>query len=146
MRPVSSSSLEDDDLRVLAAEFDDRIDLGMEFFDRERDCRDFLHEFRADLLRDPAATGAGHEHASILAINAHLGFHAFQKLEAFLRLFRFVALVVLPKDLVDGRIDDNCLDRSRPDVESNEKLSDVVVRLLRVRDLLHLRPKRQNLN
>ena len=138
--------LEHDNLRVLPPEFDHRIDLGMELFDSKRDCRDFLHEFRADLLCDAAATGAGHEHASILAIDAHLGFHAFQELEAFLRLLGFVALVVLPKDLVGGRIYDNCLDRSRPDVESNEKLGDVVVRLLRVRDLLHLRPKRNNLN
>ena len=44
--------LEDDDLRVLTAEFDHRIHFGMHLLDGERDRRNFLHELRADLLRD----------------------------------------------------------------------------------------------
>ena len=45
----------DDDLRILPAEFDDGIDLGVQFLDGERDGVDFLHELRADHLRDSAA-------------------------------------------------------------------------------------------
>jgi hypothetical protein len=81
-----------------------------------------------------------------LPIDAHLGFHPFQELEALLGLFRFVALVVLPKNLIGGCIHDHGLDSSRSDVESNEKLGDVVVRFVRVRNLLHLWPERMNLN
>jgi hypothetical protein len=61
-------------------------------------------------------------------------------------LLRFVALVILPEHLIGGCIYDDRFDRGRADVESNEKLGDVVVRLLRGRSLLHLRPKRNNLN
>ena len=47
--------LEDDDLRVLSAELDDGIDLGMQLLDGEGDGVDFLDELRADHLGDGAA-------------------------------------------------------------------------------------------
>ena len=72
--------LEDDNLCVLAPQLDYRIDFGMKLFDRKRNCRDFLHEFRTDLFRDSATSRACHEHAGILTIDANLGFHPFQEL------------------------------------------------------------------
>ncbi len=55
-----SSSLfivfEDDDLCILATQLDDRIHLGMELFDGERDRVHFLNKLGADHLGDGAAS------------------------------------------------------------------------------------------
>ena len=58
--------LEDDDLRVLPAELDDGIDLGVQLLDGERDGVDFLDELRADHLGDRAAAGSGDEDARVV--------------------------------------------------------------------------------
>ena len=96
--------LEDDDLRVLATQFDDGIHLGMHLLHGQRNRGDFLHELGADLLGNRAAPGAGHEHAGVVAIDADVGFHAAQKFQRLLRLLGLVALVVLPQDLIRRRI------------------------------------------
>ena len=50
LAPTSDGVLEDDDLGVLSAEFDDRIHLRVQLLDRQRDGIDLLHEFCADQL------------------------------------------------------------------------------------------------
>ena len=81
----------------------------MQFFHCQGHGRDFLHKLRSNLIRDPAASRAGHEHTRVVTINPNLGFHAFQEFERLLRLFRLVALIVLPEHLVRSCIDNNCL-------------------------------------
>ena len=88
--------LEDDNFRVLASQFNDGINLGMHLLHRERNRGDFLHELGANLLGNRATPGAGHEHASVVAINSGVGFHAAQKFQRLLRLLGLVALIVLP--------------------------------------------------
>ena len=83
-RPVSGSVLEDDDLGVLAAELDDRAALGVELLDRQRDGVDFLHELRADALRDAVAAGAGDEHAGAVGRKPRMSVsNALEELEHF---------------------------------------------------------------
>ncbi len=120
--------LENDNFGILPAELDDGIHFGMHLLDRQRNRRDFLHELRADLLGDGAATGAGHEHARIVAIDADLRLHALEKLQRLLRLLGFVALIVLPKDLVGCGIDDHRLHRGRAHVQPDHELAFMVVR------------------
>ena len=50
--------LEDDDLGVLAAQFDHRAALGIELLDGQRDGVHFLHELGADQGSDAAAAAA----------------------------------------------------------------------------------------
>ena len=119
--------LEDDDLGVLPAEFDDRIDFGVQLFDGERNCGYFLHEFCADLVGDRAAAGAGHEHAGVVRVDADFGFHALQEFKGLFRLLGFVALIVLPESLIAGGIDDHRFHRGRADVEPDQKLDCAIV-------------------
>ena len=101
---------EDNDLGVLAAKFDHRIDLRMKLFDGQRNRGNLLHKFRSDLVGDGPTARAGDEHAGVAPVNTHLGFHAFEELEGFFRLLGFMALVVLPQQLVRGSIDEYGLD------------------------------------
>ncbi len=103
--------LEDDDLGVLAAQFDDGIDLRMQLLDGERNRGDFLHELGADLVGDTSAARTGHEHAGVVAVDADFGFNAPQEFERLLRLLGLVALVVLPQDLVGVGFHHGGLDR-----------------------------------
>ena len=75
--------LEDDDLGVLAAQFDDRAALGVELLDRERHGVDFLHELGADQRGNAAATAAGNENAAVAADDADFLFHALEEFENF---------------------------------------------------------------
>src|SRR5215468_9653060 len=68
-----------------------------------------------------------------MAVNAGIGFHTLQELERFFRLLGFVALVVLPQNLIRVRIHYDRLHCCRTHVKSDEKLCIVVVRLLRLR-------------
>src|SRR5215468_7600805 len=68
-----------------------------------------------------------------MAVNAGIGFHTLQELERFFRLLGFVALVVLPQNLIRVRIHYDRLHCCRTHVKSDEKLCIVVVRLLRPR-------------
>ena len=68
----------------------------------------------------------------LCAIDADLGLHALQELQHLLRLLGFVALVVLPEDLVGGGIDHDRFHRGRADVQSDQELGLVIVRLLRI--------------
>jgi hypothetical protein len=45
---------EDDDFGVLTAEFNDRVDFGMQLFYSQGNGSNFLHEFRADLVSNRA--------------------------------------------------------------------------------------------
>ena len=74
-----------------------------------------------------------------MAINPGIGFHALQKLQRLLRLLGFVALVVLPENLVRRGINNDCFYRSRTHVETDEELRYMIVRLLRVLHLLDRR-------
>ena len=130
LRPGLVVILEDDDLRVLPAQLNHRIHFGMQLLHRQRNRRDFLHELRANLLGNPAATGAGHEHARVVPVDADLGLHAAQKFQGLLRLLGLVALVVLPKNLVGRGVHHCRLHRGRANVEAHQKLSVMVVRLL----------------
>ena len=123
--------LEDDDLGVLPAEFDHRIHFGMHLLDGERNRRNFLHEFRADLVGDRSAAGAGHEHARVVAVDADFLFDAAQEFERLLRLLGFVALVVLPENLVGRRVDDGRFYRRRTHIEAHHELRVMIVRPLR---------------
>ena len=122
---------EDDDLGVLAAELDDGLDIGVEFFDGQRDGVDFLNEAPAEARGDRARTGAGHEDAKGVLRNAvEVRFDLFEKLDALFRLLGVVALIVLPEDLIRRRIDDDGLDGGRADVQAhNQALREGVGRL-----------------
>src|SRR5438552_1602464 len=61
---------EDNDLRVLSTQLDDRIHFGMELFHRQRNRRDLLNELAADLLGNAPSPRTGQEHASVVAANA----------------------------------------------------------------------------
>ena len=112
--------LEDDDLGVLAAQLDHRMDFGVELFDRERDGRDFLDELRADQRRQVAAARPCNEHAAGVRSNLQVGLETAEELEGLLRLLRLVALVVRPDHLIRGRIHGNGLDRGRSDVDADK--------------------------
>ena len=59
----------------------------------------------------------------LLAVDADFGFHAPQELQRLFRLLGFVALVVLPQNLVGRGIDHDRLHRGRADIEPNQKLA-----------------------
>ena len=103
----------------------------MHLFYGERNCRDFLHELGADLFGDAAAARAGHEHAGVVAIDPDFFFHAAQKLQSLFRLLGFVALVILPQNLIGRRVNDGSFHCGRADVEPDQKVSVMVVRSLR---------------
>ena len=113
--------LEDDDLRILPAQLDDRVHLGMELLDGERDGVHFLDEFGADHLGDRAAARSSDKDAGVLRADAGFGFHAAQKLETLFRLSCFVALVVLPDGFVRCGIHHDRLDRGGADVQTDQK-------------------------
>ncbi len=121
---------EDDDLRILPAQLNDRVHFGMHLLHRQRNSRHFLHKLRADLLSNAAATGAGHEDARVPAVDADLVLHALQEFERLFRLLGFVPLVVLPEDLVGRGVDHRRFHRRRADVEPDQELRVMVVRLL----------------
>src|SRR5262245_57361417 len=112
--------LEDDDLRVLTTELDDRVHFGVKLLDGERNGGYFLHELPADERREGAATGSGHEDAAVVTLQRQVRFHALKKFERLLRLFRFVSLIVRPDDLIGGIVDRDRLDGRRTDVEANQ--------------------------
>jgi hypothetical protein len=69
-------------------------------------------------------------------IDPHLGFHSLQELERLFGLLGFMTLVVLPQHAIRRRVNDHCLHRSRTYVKPDEELGDVIMRLLRLRNLL----------
>ncbi len=111
--------LEDYDLRILSAQLDDGIDLGVKFFDRQRDSMHLLNKLRTDHLRDGSATGAGDEDACILRRNSSVGFHAAQEFEDLFRLTGLMTLVILPDGLVGRGIDHNRFNGCRTYVQAN---------------------------
>src|SRR5580698_9671389 len=113
---------EDDDLRILATQFDDRIHLRMELLHSERYGVYFLDKFGADHLGDGAATRSSYKDSGVSWSYSSLRFHAAQKLKTLFRLSRFVALIILPDGLIGGGIHHDRLDRGGPDVQTNEKL------------------------
>ena len=122
--------LEDNDLRVLATEFDDRSALGIQLFNRERNGIHFLHELGADVLRKARAARTGDEDAEIFVRSGgEVLLDLLQHLQHFFRLLGFVALVVSPEDLVGFVVHDDDLYGCRADVGSHPKH---VVLLLRI--------------
>ncbi len=111
--------LEDDDLGVLAAEFDDGVDFGVELLDRERNRSDFLHELCADQIGQRAATGAGDEDAAIVRSDADFILHALEEFEQLFRLLGLVALIVLPDHLVGFGLNHDGLNGGRADVHAD---------------------------
>jgi hypothetical protein len=102
----------------------------MHLLDGERNCSDFLHEFRADLVGNRTATRAGHEHARVTGVDADFFFYAPQELQRLFGLLGLVALVVLPKNFVGSRVDDGCFHRRRTHIEPNHELGVMIVRPL----------------
>src|SRR5215472_10154686 len=99
----------------------------MQLLDGQRHRRYFLHELGADLIRNGSAAGTGHEHAGVVLADAGLGLHAPQKFEAFLRLLGLMPLVVLPQDLVAGRIHYDRFHRGGAHIEPHHKFRRVIV-------------------
>ncbi len=91
----------------------------MQLLDRQRDGRDFLHELRADQVGQRAATRAGDEDATVVRSDASFVLHALEELQQLLGLLGFVALVVLPDDLVGFGFDDHGLHRGRADIHAD---------------------------
>ena len=124
--------LEDDDLGVLATQFDDRAAFRVKFLYSERNRVHFLYEFRPNVLADGAASAPRNKYPGFARLDAGLGFHAIQELKALFRLLRVVALVVTPDDLVRGGIYHNGLHRGRADVETDYHVLGI--------DLVHFTP------
>ena len=80
--------LEYDDLGVLAAEFDDRLGIGMQLLDSQRDGVDLLHETSANRRGQRMAAGAGDEDAAVAGRNAGFAFHAQQEITAAFSAWR----------------------------------------------------------
>ncbi len=115
--------LEDDDLGVLAAEFNDGTALGIEALDGERDRVHFLHELGAEVLGHAVATGSGDEHARVLRVETFdFGFETLEELEDLLGLLGIVPMVVLPQDLVGCRVDHHGFNRGGPYVHADEEV------------------------
>ena len=111
--------LEDDDLGILSAQFNDRIHLGVQLFDCERDCGDFLYELGADQVGQRAPTRSGNEDTAVVRSNADFLLHAFEEFQQLLRLLGLVPLVVLPDDLVSFGVDDDRLHRRRANIHAD---------------------------
>src|SRR6266849_6560088 len=109
---------EDDDLGVLAAQLDHRVDFRMHLLDGQRYGGHLLHEFAADHGGDSAASRAGDKYAAILGADARFGFDPAQKLQRLFRLLGLMPLIILPDHLVALTPDHNCLDRRRADVQT----------------------------
>ena len=112
--------LEDDDLGVLAAQLDDRVHLGVQLLDGERDGVDFLDKLRADHLGDGAAARSGDKDAGVVGRHTGVGFHTAQELENLFRLPGFVALIVLPDGLVGRSVNHDRLYCGRADIQTNQ--------------------------
>ncbi len=114
--------LEDDDLRVLTAQLDDRHHLGVLLLDREGDRVDLLDKLRADPATDVRTAGAGHEEASVAGLKAgDLGLHLLEHHHRPLRLLGVVALIVLPDDLIRFGVENDRLDGGRAKIKTGEK-------------------------
>ena len=111
--------LEDDDLGILPAQFNDRVHFGVQLFDRQRDCGDFLHKLRADQVGQRASARAGDEDAAVVRSNADFLLHALEEFQQLLRLLGFVTLVVLPDDLVGFGVDNDRLHRRRANIHAD---------------------------
>jgi hypothetical protein len=68
--------------------------------------------------------------------DANFRFHPLQELESLLGLLGFVTLVVLPQNLICGRINYYSLHSGRPDIEPYQKLSLLVMSMMRKSSLL----------
>ena len=111
----------DDDLGVLAAEFDHRVHFGMQLLDGQGDGVDLLHEARANRRGERAAAGAGDEDAAVARRNADFALHPQQKIAQHLGLARVVAAIVAPEDASSVGGDDHRLDRCGTDVHTHEE-------------------------
>ena len=103
----------------------------MQLLHRQRNRRDFLHEFCADLVCDSPSSRARQEDTCIVAINSCIGFHPLQEFQRLFRLLGFMALIILPEHLVCSSIDHYRFHRGRAHVKSDQELGVVIVWLLR---------------
>jgi hypothetical protein len=69
-----------------------------------------------------------------MAVDADLGLHSLQKFERLLGLLGLVTLIVLPESLIRGYIHNDCFYRGGTDIEADQVLRVVVVRLVIVLD------------
>src|SRR5439155_3852883 len=113
---------EDDDLGVLTAQLDHGTALRIQVLDRQRDRVDLLDELGADVRGDAAAARAGDEDASLTGLDARVGLHALQELQALFGLLGVVALVVAPDDVLGRQVDYYRLHRGRADVQANHQV------------------------
>ena len=111
--------LEDDNLRVLTAEFDDRAALGEELLHRQGDGVDLLNESRADLGSDPSAAGACDVGVAVVRFYIQFPLDPLEEFEGLLLLLALVALVVLPDDRIRLAVDYYRLDGGRTDIHAD---------------------------
>ena len=120
-RLVASSLVlfEDDDLRVLTAELDDRARVGVEGFHRQGDGVHLLNELRAERFFEWLGARAGDEHPHIITAELREdGSDAYHEVEDALRLLGVMTLVITPDDLFGLGINDDGFDRRGPHIQS----------------------------
>ena len=110
---------EDDDLGVLTAQFDHRIDFGMQLFDRQRDRGNFLNKLGANQIGQRASARTRDKDAAVVRRNADLVLHALEEFQQLLRLLGLVPLIVLPDHLVGIVGDDDRLHRGGAHVHAD---------------------------
>ncbi len=94
----------------------------MPLFDRDRDGVDFLDEAGTDLGGQRSGARAGDEGAEVRPVEAgEIGLDGRQHLFDLFRLPRFVPLVPAPEYVLGIRIDDDALDRRRPNIDAQKE-------------------------
>ena len=117
----SGCVLEEDDLGILTAEFDDAVHLRMQTLHRERYGVDLLHEPRTHRLGERPATRTGDKGADVARTIAELRLHLSEHLDELVRLTAVVSLIAAPDHLHGGWEHDDALDGGRADVDADEQ-------------------------
>jgi hypothetical protein len=113
--------LEEDDLRVLSAELDDRAGVGVPPFDGQRQRRHFLDVAPADDLRGPGTRAPRHDGARVAPRHAGFRLEAREQFEQLLVGPALVPLVRAPDEFAGRRVGGRHLHRGRPDVDPEQE-------------------------
>ncbi len=111
----------DDDLRVLAAQLDDRTDVRVEGFRRQGDGVHLLDEAGADVRGDGASTAARREDVDAFGWQGKPLLYGGEQLQCLFRLAGLVELVVGPEGLGRPALQHYCLDRGGAHVKTNDE-------------------------
>ena len=113
--------LKQDDLGVLATEFDHRAHVRVQMVDRHGDCVDFLNEARADRLAQRTRAGSGDERSDVLAGDVGRTPGRWRRAARASSLLPcLMPLVVGPENLFRRWIDDDGFDRGRANVDPDD--------------------------